>query len=312
MFGTGLKVAVLAALVACYVHPQILLRPFLGEGMDGADIDASQRGVRGLLILLSYGMATARPSWFRVLVAVAMLQLILWLLKLADNSLLGLKVEDEAKFLFGCSAMCFGAVLSIVLFGDKSDARARFRNRLLTFYMKHNPEKLHQVDELVNKYELNEELLFQRLHRKYNAFAGGVESHSVIKNIDENEFLYEEDEEGRIESDEEYKTTVDEKDHVEKYSQQSLNNSGKEQAVGKRISDIAVFKTRQSQLDDYDDIDGTPPVSPRSAKNLVHKNRLSSTLIRDAIAQARQAQQERIERRIASIASKRGHGYAGH
>ncbi|KAF1782947.1 hypothetical protein GQ600_15056 [Phytophthora cactorum] len=332
MLGTGLKVAVLAAAVACYVHPQLLLQPMIGTDLDGADADASVRVLRGLLTLLSYGLASIRPSWFWVLVAVAALQLTLWGLQLANDSLLGLSVEAEKKLFLVGAVACFGAIVSIILFGGKGDAKARFRMRLVAFYTKHNPEKLREVDELVDKYEFNEELLFQRLHRKYNALAAGADNHSVMKNIDESEFLYEEAEEERVESDEEPAALLkeekeaaliaaeveDEDEEVLARSftaQQSSGSNASDESyevVQKKTVPASVPTIRPLEIEDYDELDGTPPVSPRTAENLAHTNRQSSTLIKDAIAQARRAQQDRIERRIANISSRSGDGYAGH
>ena len=190
----------------------------------------------------------------------------------------------------------------------------------MAFYTKHNPGKLLQVDELVEKYELNEELLFQRLHRKYNALAAGADNHSVMKKIDESEFLYEEEEEDRVESDEEVGDSVDKADgHVVrtealhdrvssgKRSASAAGNAGTTVRVGASVS-----VARRLDIEDYDELDGTPPVSPRTAGTLAHTRRQSSALIQNAIVDARQEQKERIERRIATMASKKGDGYAGH
>ncbi|KAG7376758.1 hypothetical protein PHYPSEUDO_012783 [Phytophthora pseudosyringae] len=333
MLGTGLKVAVLAAAVACYVRPQLLLQPLVGAELDGADADASVRVLRGLLTLLSYGLASMRPSWFWVLVAVAALQLVLWGLQLTEDSLLGMSVEAEKKLFLVGAVACFGAIVSIILFGGKGDTKARFRKRLVAFYTKHNPKKLQEVDDLVEKYELNEELLFQRLHRKYNALAAGVDNHSVMKKIDESEFLYEEAEEEGVESSEEETATLleetavvpaeEEEDELEYEepprsftAQQSSGSSGSDESfelIEKKMGTPAVLTpVRPLEIEDYGELDGTPPVSPRTAEKLACTHRQSSALIKDAIALARRAQQERIERRIANIASKRGDGYAGH
>ncbi|CAI5731695.1 unnamed protein product [Peronospora destructor] len=315
MLGTGFKMAVMAAAVACYVQPQLLLHPFIGLELDAADANALVRVLRGLLTLLSYGLASFRPSWFWVLVTVAVLQLTLWSLQLADKSLLGMSVEMEEKLYLMGAVACFGAIMSIILFGGKGDDRARFRKRLVAFYTKHNPEKLQQVDELVEKYELNEELLFQRLHRKYNALAAGADSHSVMKKIDESEFLYEEEEE-RVESDEDIMAMDNEAVvyPLEKEIQQSFSSSESDEGfeVVGRKSGAVVSMPRQLEVEDYGRLDGTPPASPRTAEKLAHKHRQSSTLIKEAIAVARQDQQKRIEHRIAKIASKSRDGYAGH
>ncbi|KAL3671986.1 hypothetical protein V7S43_002651 [Phytophthora oleae] len=332
MLRAGFKVGVLAAAVACYVRPQLLLQPLVGSDLDGADGDASVRVLRGLLTLVSYGLVSIRPSWFWVLVGVAAVQLVLWGLQLSDDSVLGLGAEAEKKLFLVGAVACFGGIVSIILFGGKGDAKARFRKRLVVFYTKHNPKKLAEVDDLVEKYEFNEELLFQRLHRKYNALAAGVDSHSVMKNIDESEFLYEEAEEERVESDDETADVVDtekamapleeqigrmeeEKPARPFTAQQISSSSGIDESfevVEDKAAPSVVSPVRPLEIEDYDALDGTPPVSPRAAENLAYAHRQSSTLIKDAIAVARQAQKERIERRIANIASKSGDGYAGH
>ncbi|KAL4176034.1 hypothetical protein KRP22_000989 [Phytophthora ramorum] len=323
MLGTGLKVGVLAAAVACYVRPQLLLQRLVGSELDGADADASVRVLRGLLTLLSYALASLRPSWFWILVVIAALQLALWGLQLAEDSLLGLGVEAEKKLFLAGAVLCFGAIVSVILFGGKGDAKARFRKRLVAFYAKHNPEKLKEVDELVDKYEFNEELLFARLHRKYNALAAGAASHSMMKNIDESEFLYVEAEEESAESEEEKAATValveDEADAAAYEepvcllpTERVLGSSGSDESfevVEKKSLAVAL---EPFEIQDYDMLDGTPPVSPRTAERLAYTHRQSSTLIKDAIAEVRQEQQARINRRIANIASKSGDGYAGH
>uniref|UniRef100_M4BI02 Uncharacterized protein n=1 Tax=Hyaloperonospora arabidopsidis (strain Emoy2) TaxID=559515 RepID=M4BI02_HYAAE len=275
MLGTGFKVAVLAAAVACYVRPQLLLlEPLLGSELDEEDADSSKHVLRGLLTLLSFGLAGGlRPSWVRVLMAVAALQLVLWGLELYEDSLMG-----------------------------------------------HNPGKLRQVDELVEKYELNEELLFQRLHRKYNALAAGAANHSVMKKIDESEFLYEEEEEERVESDEEGTTDrmgepegyVGNKKELQKHVNGRQKRDVSAEKAGKVSTGRGVPMPRQVDPEDYDDMDGTPPVSPRTAGTLAYTRRQSSVLIKNAIGLARQDQKERIERRIATMVSKKGDGYAGH
>lgn len=308
MLWVGVKIAVLAAVVACYVSPQLLLQPLVGKHLGKAEVDASARVLRSFMTLMSYSLATMRSSWFWVLAAVAALQLTFWGLQLAQESIVGLSVENEKKFLLIGTVACFGTIVSIILFGDYGDAKARFRKRLMAFYSKHNPEKLHEVDDLIKKYELNEELLFERLHRKYNALAAGATNHSVMKTIDESEFLYEEAEEERVEPDEE---TTACKENTTTFLRKDSGRNKRDsvaQEIQKKTRPDAIFL----EIEDYGELDGTPPVSPRTAATLAYTCRQSSTLIKDAIAVAQQAQQERIEFRIANIDSKRGDGYAGH
>ncbi|KAG2531443.1 hypothetical protein BBO99_00001564 [Phytophthora kernoviae] len=320
MLVSGLKVAALASAVACYIHPQIILQSVVDAEQDGADADASVRVMRGLLSLVSFGLSSFRPSWFWVFVTIAVLQMSLWGLQLSDESLFGIGVEAE-KFLFQAGAvLCFTVVVGIILFGGNGDNKARFRKRVVAFYTKHNPEKLQDVDDLVEKYQLNEKLLFERLHRKYNALAAGEDNHSVMKKIDESEFLYEQSEEEDVESEEEEQPVVlapkqkgldaapFEKPVKPAVTQQRLSSQDF-QRFQKRIIGVTAMTDP-----DMDDEEGTPPVSPRTAEKLglAFARRQSSTLIHDAIAIARQAQQDRIEQRIANISSKSGDGYAGH
>ncbi|GMF47960.1 unnamed protein product [Phytophthora fragariaefolia] len=145
-----------------------------------------------------------------------------------------------------------------------------------------------------------------------------------MKKIDESEFLYEEEEEERVESEEEEAALARaEKHRAEKDVEEKkdgpvrpstfLQSSGSEESFEVVENTAAVAAgVRPLEIEDYDLLDGTPPVSPRSADKLAYTCRQSSTLIKDAIALARQAQRQRVEQRIASIASKRGDGYAGH
>ncbi|CEG41352.1 uncharacterized protein PHALS_11703 [Plasmopara halstedii] len=327
MVGTELKVAIIAVAVTCYLRPQLLLQSIMGETLDGADIDAFVRVFRGLLTLLSYSLASMRFSWFWVLVVVATLHLTMWGLQLGEDSVFGMSREVEMTMFHFGGVLCFGIVMGISLFGGKHDTKTRFRKRLIAFYKKHNPSKLHDVDDLVEKYELNEELLFQRLHRKYNALAAGPDNHSVMKKIDESEFLYEEAEEEREESDEEkdkleatpLPTDDEEEELAETMHYMSTSHGAgngrydeKFNVVKKKNWSTTTVTARRLEITSYDELDGTPPASPRTAETLAFTHRQSSTLIKDAIEIARRAQRERIECRIATIASKSGDGYAGH
>ncbi|KAG7398734.1 hypothetical protein PHYBOEH_010576 [Phytophthora boehmeriae] len=320
MLVSGLKVAALASAVACYVHPQLLLQSLVGYEQDEAGVDASVRVMRGLLSLVSFILSSFRPSWFWYFMAIAALQIGLWGLQLSGESPFGLGVEEEKFVLQTGAAVCFTAVVAIILFGGNGDEKARFRKRLVAFYRKHNPEKLQDVDDLVEKYQFNEKLLFERLHRKYNALAAGEDNHSVMKKIDESEFLYEQSEEEDVESEEEEQPIVQapkQKESgatpydkpVKPVMAQQSSSSQDFQGLQKRVLGVV------ASIDpDMEDEEGTPPVSPRTAEKLglAFARRQSSTLIHDAIAVARREQKERIERRIANIASKSGDGYAGH
>ncbi|RLN97877.1 hypothetical protein BBJ28_00001515 [Nothophytophthora sp. Chile5] len=325
MLQAALKTGVLAAVVAFYSQPLLVLQPLVGLEQDDDDADALARVVRGLLTLASYGLASIRPSWFWVVAGVAALQICLWGLQLADGRALemdGLDADAEKSLFLAGAVLCFGMIAAIILFGGTGDAKARFRKRLLAFYAQHNPEKLDEVDELVDKYEFNEELLFTRLHRKYNALAAGSESHAAMKHIDESAFLYEQSEEEDEEGEEEVafeeadegapiamsiKTAPPAYEERERPAAQ-LSSGSSESEEGFHV----VKKSSREIRTEEEELMGTPPVSPRSAELLAHTRRQSSTLIHDAIAEARRAQQGRIERRIANIASRKGDGYAGH
>ncbi|RLN90295.1 hypothetical protein BBJ28_00021662 [Nothophytophthora sp. Chile5] len=321
MLQAALKTGVLAAVVAFYSQPLLVLQPLVGLEQDDDDADALARVVRGLLTLASYGLASIRPSWFWVVAGVAALQICLWGLQLADGRVLeldGLDADAEKALFLAGAVLCFGAIATIILFGGTGDVKARFRKRLLAFYAQHNPEKLDEVDELVDKYEFNEELLFTRLHRKYNALAAGIESHAVMKHIDESAFLYEQSEEEEEEvafeeAGEGAPTAMSIKTAPPAYEERErpvaqLSSGSSESEEGFHV----VKKSSREVRTEEEELMGTPPVSPRSAELLAHTRRQSSTLIHDAIAEARRAQQARIERRIANIASRKGDGYAGH
>lgn len=142
----------------------------------------------------------------------------------------------------------------------------------MAFYTKHNPDKLREVDELLKKYEFNEELLFQRLHRKYNALAAGPENHSVMKKIDEGEFLYEEEEEDRVESSEEEaaqmkqvastyvqdEETNEEEDQARPFThQQSSGSTGSEESFeAEETKEVAVAVMHPPEIEDYDLLEG--------------------------------------------------------
>lgn len=178
------------------------------------------------------------------------------------------------------------------------DGFAGCRARLTEFYAKHNPAKLPEVAALVKKYEGNEDLLFARLHRKYNALSAD-EPAAKASNIDESAFLYEQSEDEAVDTDAAAEAdNEDDSDNETRAPAERETSSGdsddgfqviKPPVVARAVSPIGASPV------------GTPPVSPRSAATLAHTRRQSSTLIQEAIAEARRAQEERVKERIARL-----------
>lgn len=176
------------------------------------------------------------------------------------------------------------------------------RKRLTAFYVKHNPDKLREVDQLVKKYEANEELLFTRLHRKYNALSVDSKATSKSATIDESEFLYEESEDDDTQADEmagdadneagSSSERSDARTPVETSSADSEVDDGFH-VVKQPVATSSYYKPTMPA--------STPPVSPRESAVLAHNLRHKSVLIKDAINEARRAQEERINARIAKL-----------
>jgi len=53
------------------------------------------------------------------------------------------------------------------VWGEQPQREIPHRERLVDFYRIHNPSMLSQVDAILNKYAGHEEILFQKLSRKY-------------------------------------------------------------------------------------------------------------------------------------------------
>ncbi|EGZ24066.1 hypothetical protein PHYSODRAFT_296271 [Phytophthora sojae] len=122
-----------------------------------------------------------------------------------------------------------------------------------------------------------------------------------MKKIDEGEFLTEEEDVERLGSSEE-KEAAQVKQVTPQQSSGSTGSDESDEVVEQKT--VAVAATRPLEIEDYDLLEGTPPVSPCSAEKLAYTHRQSSMLITDAIALVRRAQRERVERRITNIASK--------
>lgn len=56
-----------------------------------------------------------------------------------------------------------------------------YRKILTEFYEKHNPEKVAQVDDLLEKYKGNEEALIKEVHAKYGVPYGGIPSRPTLR-----------------------------------------------------------------------------------------------------------------------------------
>jgi hypothetical protein len=176
------------------------------------------------------------------------------------------------------------------------------RARLTEFYAKHNPAKLPEVAALVKKYEGNEDLLFARLHRKYNALSAD-EPATNAATIDEGAFLYEQSEDEAVDTD-----AAGEADNEADSDSESRAPAEREPSSGDSDDGFQVIKPpvvpRVMSPAGTSPV-GTPPVSPRSAAPLAHTRRQSSTLIQEAIAEARRAQEERIKERVARLMAKK-------
>ncbi|TYZ63229.1 hypothetical protein PybrP1_012642, partial [[Pythium] brassicae (nom. inval.)] len=176
----------------------------------------------------------------------------------------------------------------------------------------HNPEKLAEVDALVKKYEGNEELLFTRLHRKYNALGpGGVASiaappgkRAVSREFDESAFLYEEEEElvhfedeQAQDADNEESGSANDRSGVCGSSGGSDNDEGFE-VVKAPLSPPSVRKLSVggASASEFD--------APSTPTHGVAMTSLKSARVRAAIEEARRAQEERVQQRIAQLAAR--------
>lgn len=165
------------------------------------------------------------------------------------------------------------------------------------FYAKNNPDKLSEVAALVKKYEGNEDLLFARLHRKYNALSVDAPT-SKAATIDEGEFLYEQSEDEVVDTDATNEADNEEDSESDSRAPAETSSGDSEVDDGFQVVKPPVAARTVSPI-------VTPPVSPRSTVALAHARRQSSTLIQDAIAEARRAQEERIKERIARLMAKK-------
>lgn len=172
------------------------------------------------------------------------------------------------------------------------------RQRLREFYAKHNASKLKEVDALVLKYDGNEELLFTRLHRKYNALSvDGTGDAKKAAKIDEGAFLYEQSEDEAVETD--GANEADNEADSESDSRPQADSSSADSEVDEGFQ--VVKAPSPVRVGGGASPANTPPVSPRSAVTLAYTRRQSSTLIQEAIAEAKRAQAARVEERIARL-----------
>lgn len=185
------------------------------------------------------------------------------------------------------------------------------RNRLTNFYTKHNPAKLDEIEDLLKKYEGNEELLFTRLHRKYNALAGGVDATGkkiVSKDFDESDFLYEEEEEVVAYEEE----RAQEADNEESGSANERSAAGGSSGDGESESEEGFqvvkaplspsFAKRPSPLSPSSV--STSALEPPSTPTGTAVTSDKSSRIQAAIQEAKRAQEERIQQRIAQLEAR--------
>ncbi|TYZ68256.1 hypothetical protein PybrP1_005292 [[Pythium] brassicae (nom. inval.)] len=133
--------------------------------------------LRFVLTVGTYCFAAAYVSWFFHLGAAIFVQSTCWVLYISEERYvsaalealgLGLSLDaaTEKQWLELGACVCYACLAWIIFFGGAAEERHQFRNRLVHFYTKHNPEKLAEVDALVKKYEGNEELLFTHLQQQ--------------------------------------------------------------------------------------------------------------------------------------------------
>ncbi|DBA01071.1 TPA: hypothetical protein N0F65_002681 [Lagenidium giganteum] len=171
------KVAVLATVVYIYNHPEVLTQYARAEGeVFDADVEnARAKALQFLLTSVSYVLALMfSPRTFLVIVVI-LLQISCWGMLMINTRFLpveGIDVKTEKVVLAWASSALYTILLLLTLFGGRHESREeKFRKRLTTFYKKHNPSKLDEIEQIMEKYHDNEDLLFTRLHRKYNALA---------------------------------------------------------------------------------------------------------------------------------------------
>lgn len=143
--------------------------------------------------------------------------------------------------------------------------------RLVAFYTKHNPTKLDQVETLLVKYKGNEDLLFTRLHRKYDSLTV-EQAVTATDTFNDDDFVYEEERE-------------DEEEEEQEQEQDAAPQKG-EASQSENDEDYEVVKTYSSELD----------VVPATSR--------TSSAVRSAIEEARRAQAERVQQRIAQLTAK--------
>lgn len=191
------------------------------------------------------------------------------------------------------------------------------RNRLVNFYTKHNPAKLEEVEDLLKKYQGNEELLFTRLHRKYNELAAGGESatnaqgqKAISRDFDESAFLYEEEEE------------------VVTYEEERAQDADNEESGSANDRSAAEGSSGDAESENEEGFQVVKaPLSPSFAKRLSPQSSSAASMlsppgtppgvavtsdkssrIQAAIQEAKRAQEERIQQRIAQLEARANAG----
>lgn len=144
----------------------------------------------------------------------------------------------------------------------------------MAFYTKHNPTKLDQVETLLVKYKGNEDLLFTRLHRKYNSVTV-EQAVAATDAFNDDDFVYEEED-----------TSMHEDQGEDEEEKTQATTPREEASQSENDEDYEVVKTYSSELD----------MAPTTSR--------TSSAVRAAIEDARRAQEQRVQQRIAQLTAQ--------
>ncbi|TMW63536.1 hypothetical protein Poli38472_002477 [Pythium oligandrum] len=294
-----LKTIFLAAVVAAYWQPLEIAR-FVAPEEATALQEMHVHIVRFALTIFGTAWALATASSYYVVMIVNALQMVCWASSFSDERVLGDYVDglDHAteKKVLELAATAFFALMWVIILFTGGSSKDPYRQRLVAFYSKHNPPKLADVDKILKKYKGQEELLFTRLQRKYSVLSHTAEEAAVdeidneatptLETVEEVEFIRE------AKTPEAKTPEVDDEDeesyelvqpHVRSPVNESSTSTSSSTSFVQTASSIRTASPPQS-----------PPVTNSSKSNLVQA----------AIAEARRAQQERVQQRIAQLAAK--------
>jgi hypothetical protein len=153
-----------------------------------------------------------------------------------------------------------------------------YRNRLVEFYSLHNPEKLSEVDAIMEKYKDSEDLLFRRLHKKYNHLQ--QQSSSIpYDTVDE------------IEQD-----SNAEEDEVEPKFEEQVAKASEEIPITSSRTNDEEIKQKISRRKSPRKIDSTAGSTRKRTTTTISKAQ--------AIEEARKAQEARIQERIQQLSQR--------